>query len=310
MYVVIGHRNPDTDSFCSSVVFAQYLRDTNREATPYSLWIANKETRFVFDYWRVGIPEEKINFPDGTLLALVDHNEAVQSVPNREKHTIAMVIDHHKVSDFSTPTPPQYMRVQAVWCTATILHQIFTGRWYTPTREMAGLMISAIISDTLLFRSPTTTQQDKDAVAQLQLIAGIKDIEEYAMRMFEAKSDLWDMPVNQILTLDYKNFTIGGKKIGIGVMETTNPHYALQKKPDILQAMHQHKHAEDLDYILFCVVDILQEKNTAFVLDTAEADLIQGAFEATTSDNIADLWHILSRKKELVPRLEHYYASK
>ena len=97
------------------------------------------------------------------------------------------------------------------------------------------------------------------------------------------------MPAHQILTLDYKNFTIGGKKIGIGVMETTNPQHALQKKPDILQAMHQHKHAEDLDYILFCVVDILQEKNTAFVLDTAEAELIQGAFEATTSDNIADL---------------------
>jgi manganese-dependent inorganic pyrophosphatase len=311
MYLVIGHRNPDTDSFCASVVFAQYLRDTWRDATAYALWKPNKETEFVFHHRNVWIPEEKIIFPKWSMLVLVDHNEAPQSVPNRDEYMIAMVIDHHKISDFNTSTPPQYMRVQAVWSTCTILHQMFLAKNYTPSREMAWLMISAIVSDTLLLRSPTTTVYDKEAVSHLMLIAWIQDLEQYAMDMFTAKSNLWAMPAQEIIWLDYKHYTIAGKKIWIGTMETTNPSYALQRKDELIAAIRYRKSDEQIDHLLFCVVDILHETNLAIVADDQDATLIAGAYGVTTDPltSLANLWDLISRKLQLVPMLEKYLKS-
>lgn len=305
MIGVFGHKNPDTDAICAAITYATYLQYTGKAATPYALWKANNETLFVLNYRNMSMPEIIDTLPENTKVALVDHNEASQSIDARDSLDIAIVIDHHKVADFNTSSP-LYMRLEPVGCTCTVLHNIFREQRYTPSPQIAGLMISAIISDTLYFRSPTTTEDDKNAVAALNEIAVIEDLEKYSLEMFAEKSDLGDMPAAQLLTIDYKVFELNDIKIGYGVMETTNPGYAMNRKEELLNAMKDMKSKDDLAYILFSVIDILNEKNHTFILWEPEAKLVKAVYGSETHNNVADLWERISRKKQLIPPLDEY----
>jgi manganese-dependent inorganic pyrophosphatase len=192
------------------------------EAHAIVLGEPNLETQFVFEQAGIPLPEVVTSLPAGTEVVLVDHNEASQSIEGRDTLIVDTVIDHHKVADFVTAGPVK-MRLEKVGCTCTILAEIFIEHGYTPAPAMALLMISAIVSDTLYYRSPTTTERDKKAVEHLIEIAGITDLETYSMDMFASKSDLGDMPAEDIVTMDYKTFDFYGKTMGIGVLETTNP---------------------------------------------------------------------------------------
>jgi manganese-dependent inorganic pyrophosphatase len=307
MKYIFWHTNPDTDAYCSAVVYAQFLRDSGEEAIAIALWAPNNETIFVFSHANISLPKIDLHLPVGSNIVLVDHNEAWQSIPERGEYVIVGVIDHHKIADFQTTTPV-YMRVDAVGCTCTILHELFKEQWYVPTKDMAWLMLSAIISDTLYHRSPTTTERDKIAIRELSKIAWCTDPEAYSLEMFAAKSNLGDMPIEQILLLDYKEFDFSGHAMGIGVMETTSPAYAMQRKQEIIAAMRAKKQEQGLTHILFCVVDILQEQNTCFVVDDSDAQVIQNAFSVSVVDGQASLGQILSRKKQIVPMLETYFT--
>ncbi len=163
-------------------------------------------------------------------------------------------------------------------------------------------MVSAILSDTLHFRSPTTTDRDRVAVESLAPRADIDDVEAYAMAMFDAKSDLTGIAPSDIVTMDYKIFEMGDKRIAVGVMETTNPSFARAIESDLRQAMIDTKASDEVDHILFCVVDILNEQNTALVLPEDEK-LVADAFDAQITDGRADLGSRVSRKKQIVPAL-------
>lgn len=307
MKYIFWHTNPDTDAYCSAVAYAVFLRDKWETVTPIALWEPNNETKFVFSKTSLSFPQVDTILPVGAEIILVDHNESGQSIPNREQYTIIWLIDHHKIADFHTPAPV-FMRVDSVGCTCTILHEMFQEQWYIPSKDIAWLMMSAIISDTLYHRSPTTTERDKKAIRELALIAWCTDPEAYSLEMFAAKSDLGDMSVEKILMLDYKEFDFNGNLMGIGVMETTSPAYALWRKQEILEAMKTQKQKAWLAHILFCVVDILAEENIAFVIDDVDAAVISGAFGTTIADYQWSLGNVLSRKKQLVPMLEKFFA--
>ena len=166
---------------------------------------------------------------------------------------------------------------------------------------VAGMILCGILSDSLAFRSPTTTPEDREIAEYLAEDLGITDIQAYAKAMFDAKSDLGDMPIRQIVQLDYKVFSAGTKKFGYGVMETTNPAYALGRKNEIISDLRLLKEETGLDAIFFSVVDIIAEKNTAFVVSDTEKQILKDAFGVETADFTADLGRRLSRKKELEP---------
>lgn len=168
-------------------------------------------------------------------------------------------------------------------------------------------MVSAIISDTLYFRSPTTTEFDRTAIAELNKIAKIEDLEAYSMEMFNAKSDLGDISIRDLITLDYKTFEAGNKKFGIGSVETTSPAFALSKKDEIVNDLNALKSEQNLDFIMLSVIDILNEVNTTIVANENDAHIIKEVFAAETADHIAPLGNRLSRKKQLAAPLSEYF---
>ena len=169
-------------------------------------------------------------------------------------------------------------------------------------------MISGIISDTLYFKSPTTTEKDKEIAEELSKIAKIKDIEKYAMEMFDAKSDLGDISAEEVIKMDYKEFEFGGEKYGIGVIETTNPDYILKRKNEIVKELDKIKEKDNLKGLLFSVIDILNKHNKTIVSDSHEAEIVRAVFDGKEIEhNVYSLGPVLSRKKQIVPKLEEHF---
>ncbi len=311
MKYVVGHQNPDTDSYAAAIVTAWYLNEINEDqwhAGAVFLGDPNGETRFLLEkVWLT--PTKPIQeLPEWSHLVLVDHNEASQSIPNREKYVIDMVIDHHKVADFSTSAALS-MRLEPVACTCTILAEMMLENVVVPPVGIAELMIGAIISDTLFWRSPTTTQRDRNAVARLNEITRIDDLEMYSIDMFDAKSDLSWLTPEQIIRYDYKTFDLHGNTMWIWVFETTNSQKLFDIKEDLIDAIHDVKEKDWIKQLLFCVVDIIQKKNIAFAVSESEVEIVQWAFAASVEDGIADLWERVSRKKTIVPPIDEWFSN-
>ncbi|MCP2015902.1 manganese-dependent inorganic pyrophosphatase [Deinococcus sp. HSC-46F16] len=314
MLPVFGHTNPDTDAVTSALVYARLLTRLGTEAQAYRLGELNFETPYVLREAGVEAPELLPDLPAGTAVALVDHNESAQSAANLTELTVTHVVDHHKLGDLTT-AQPALLRFEPVGCTATILLAMHREAGLSIEPVDARLMLSAILSDTLHFRSPTTTPRDREAVAFLAPIAGVGDVEAYALAMFAAKSDLGDTPAETLLRMDYKVFPFGDasqpqrlQTWGLGVIETTNPGYVLGRQVELLEAMDHARAEGGLNGILLSVVDILREHNTTLVLSATEEKVLREAFGVETQQGRADLGNRISRKKQLVPLLEAYFA--
>lgn len=308
MLPVFGHTNPDTDAITSALVYARFLTRLGTEARAYRLGDLNFETPFVLREAGVEAPELLALLPAGTAVALVDHNESAQSLPNLAELTVTHVVDHHKLGDLST-SAPAFLRFEPVGCTGTILLKLHREANLNVEPVDATLMLSAILSDTLHFRSPTTTPDDRDAVAFLAPIAGVEDVQAYALAMFAAKSDLGDTPAEQLLKMDYKVFPFGTQRWGLGVIETTNPAYVFGRQAELLDAMTAARAQDGLDGVLLSVVDILNETNRMLVPGDAEAAVVRSAFGADTQGGVADLGGRISRKKQIVPALEQHFGA-
>lgn len=311
MLPVFGHTNPDTDAITSAVVYAHLLSRQGIPAQAFRLGELNFETRYLMSTLGMQPPEMLPELAAGTAVALVDHNESAQSVSNLHELNVARVVDHHKLGDLVTASPP-YLRFEPVGCTGTILLKLHREAGLDVAPREAQLMLSAILSDTLHFRSPTTTQDDRDAVAFLAPIAGIDNVEDYALAMFAAKSDLGDTPAETLVKMDYKVFPFGDpaqpQQWGLGVIETTNPAYVFGRKAELLEAMDKLRAEDMLNGVLLSVVDILNEHNRTFVLSATEEKVLREAFGAEVNDQVADLGNRISRKKQIVPALEKYFA--
>ncbi|EYB66746.1 manganese-dependent inorganic pyrophosphatase [Deinococcus phoenicis] len=319
MLAVFGHTNPDTDAITSALVYARLLTRQGVPAQAYRLGNLNFETPFVLREAGVEAPPLLPELEAGSQVALVDHNESAQSVPNLAELAVVRVVDHHKLGDLTT-MQPAFLRFEPVGCTSTILLKLHREANLSVEQVDARLMLSAILSDTLHFRSPTTTPDDREAAAFLAPVAGVEDVEAYALAMFAAKSDLGDTPAETLLKMDYKVFPFGDparsqlaqargvQHWGIGVIETTNPGYVLGRQAELLAAMDQARAADGLNGILLSVVDILNETNVTLVLSATEEKVLREAFGVETAGGRAELGNRISRKKQIVPALEAYFT--
>ena len=302
---VVGHKVPDTDCVLSAIIACDYLGKKWYNATPYIQWKLNKETEYLFEKFGIDILETATSFPAGTRVCLVDHNEEFQTLDNLAELDVAWVIDHHKLN-FETKTPLN-MRVEPICSTGSILYKMYKESGFEISQHIAKLMLACVLSDSLLFRSATTTKEDVDIAQELKQLSWISDFEAFAMPMFEAKSDLGDMPIAEVIKYDYKEFDFNGTKAAIGTLETTNPGYALWRKSEIIEGLQQIKSQDGLDFIMMSVVDIIGEKNTTIVLDWEDSWVLERAFSTVVQDNEADLKNRLSRKKQVVPDLTEYF---
>ena len=237
MKYIIGHSNPDTDTICSALVYQDYLEQKGIEAKAYALGHLNNETKFIFEKFGITAPEHVHEIPTNSEIILLDHNEETQSIQNIKDLDIVEIIDHHKIK-LETDKPIR-IHIEPLGSSCSIIAKKYLRNHLDASRpsgspvlskENASLLLAGIISDTLYFRSPTTTQEDKDIAEKLNQIAKIEDLEKFSLEMFNAKSDLGDIATEELIRLDYKVFNIQDKNFGLGVMETTNKDFGLNRK--------------------------------------------------------------------------------
>ncbi len=306
--IVFWHKNPDTDCTCASIIFTDYLNKKWLNAKTIKLWKLNNETSYLLNLVGIQEPETVTTLPAGTKVALVDHNEKTQTIDGITDLEIEYLVDHHKF-EFSTQAPLN-IRAEKLCSTSSILYKMYKEAGFVPDQKIAKLMISAILSDSLLFKSPTTTPEDKVLVEELKSLSWIDDIETHALAMFAAKSDLWDISIDDLIRYDYKVFEVNGKRIGWWTLETTAPNYAMWRKAEILEWLKIVKANDKLDYLFLSIVDIIGEKNLTILLDWEDSQITKDIFNCEIVDNVADLGNRLSRKKQIVPDVTKYFENK
>jgi manganese-dependent inorganic pyrophosphatase len=305
MIKVFGHISPDTDTTCSAILWAWYLNThTTMKATPYVLGELNKETVFVLNRWEVPQPAllESLSVDDDVII--VDTNNPQELFPNINDARILAVIDHHKLIGGLLSKEPLTVTLRPLASTATVIYDLMGEISESLSKDMAGLLLSCILSDTLEFRSPTTTPHDKMVAEKLAQKIGVT-ISEYANEMFAAKSDISDYTDLGLIHLDSKKFAVGDKNIRVSVMETTTPAIVLQRKEGIVSALKELLAEEsDVDDILFFVIDILKEEATVLTYNELTSKIIEVSFGVSVVGDTVVLPGVVSRKKQIVPALK------
>ncbi|MBA2862446.1 manganese-dependent inorganic pyrophosphatase [Methanococcus maripaludis] len=307
MMYVVGHKNPDSDSICSAIALAYFL-----DAFPARLGELNPESQFILK--RFGLMEpELIKTAEGKELFLVDHAEKSQNLDDFDKGKLIGIIDHHKIG-ISTSEPIIYLS-KPVGSTATVISELYFrgildiigGKNKELKADIAGVLLSAILSDTLLFKSPTATTLDKELAEKLAEIAKISDIKSYGMEMLTAKSTVGKMTPKEILNIDYKEFNMNGKKVGIGQAEVIDISEVASKKEAIQNLIDEMAEKEGYDMVLFLVTDIMREGSEVLVAGNKSA--FERIFELKLDENSVFIDGMMSRKKQVVPPLEKYYSN-
>jgi manganese-dependent inorganic pyrophosphatase len=304
--LVFGHKNPDTDTICSAIAYAELKNKIGQNAEAVRLGEVNGETQFALNYFKKDAPRvvEKVA-SEAKEVILVDHNERQQSADDINEVRVLEVIDHHRIANFET-SDPLYYRAEPVGCTATILNKLYKENGVQIEKETAGLMLSAIISDSLLFKSPTCTQEDVDAAKELAEIADV-DADTYGLDMLKAGADLSDKSVEQLISLDAKEFPMGSSKVEIAQVNAVDTNDVLVHKADIEAALSKVIAEKGLDLFLFVVTDILTNDSVAVAIGN-EASKVEQAFNVKLDNNQATLKGVVSRKKQIVPVLTEAFA--
>jgi len=299
--LVFGHKNPDTDTICSAIAYAHLKSALGVNAEPIRLGEINGETQYALNHFQVNVPRlvEKVA-PETSQVILVDHNERQQSADDIDEVRVLEVIDHHRISNFQT-SDPLYYRAEPVGCTATILNKLYKEHGVEIKKEIAGLMISAIISDSLLFKSPTCTDQDIAAAHELAKIAEV-DLEKYGLEMLKAGADLSDKTIAQLISLDAKEFEMGNCKVVIAQVNAVDTNDVLSRQKELEQSLTAEITDKSLDLFLFVVTDILTNDSVGLALGKM-TNAVETAFNAQLDNNTISLKGIVSRKKQIVPIL-------
>ena len=299
---IFGHKNPDTDSICSALVKERFNRKLGYEkCVARRLGNLNKETQYVLNYLGIEAPELLEKVEEGQEVILVDHNEFNQSVEGIEKAKVIGVIDHHRIANFET-SEPLYYNARPYGCTCTILYKEYKQRGLEISKEEAILMASAIISDTLLLKSPTTTNHDVKALDELEKIAGI-DIKEYGLEMLKAGTDLDDFTAEELINLDAKNLDKEGTKFVIAQVNTVSIDDVLKRQEEIENEMKKAIEEKGLSLFVFAITDILNSNSEIIALGE-KSNVIEPAFGKTLENNRAFLEGVVSRKKQLLPNID------
>lgn len=304
MIKVFGHTSPDTDATVSAILWAWYLTNhTAGEATPYVLGTLNKETTFVLRTWNTEEPALLESIDSKDKVSIVDTNNPQELFTNISEADIVQIIDHHMLVGGISTRKPLDVTIKPVASTATVIHDLLGTHVENMPKDMKGLMLSAILSDTLAFRSPTTTPHDKAVAEKLAADLDI-NIETYSHEMFAAKSDVSDFTDIGLLHIDSKKSTLGNKNIRISVVETTTPETILARKDGVVEAIQKLISEEkDVDEVLFFIIDILKEEAIVLTYNQFVKDIISTSFEVQAHTDTHVLPGVVSRKKQIIPAL-------
>jgi manganese-dependent inorganic pyrophosphatase len=299
--LIFGHKNPDTDTICSAIAYADLKKQLGMDVEPVRLGQINGETEYALNQFNAEVPRlvEHVSAEVNAVI-LVDHNERQQSANDITDVRVLEVIDHHRIANFET-SDPLYYRCEPVGCTATILNKMYKENGKEIKPEIAGLMLSAIISDSLLFKSPTCTAEDVAAARELAAIAGV-DADSYGLEMLKAGADLSDKTVEQLISLDAKEFEMGGSKVEIAQVNAVDPNDILALQAELEAVISNVIEKKNLDLFLFVVTDILTNDSVGLALGSKTA-AVEKAYNVNLSNHTALLKGVVSRKKQIVPVL-------
>ncbi len=304
--LVFGHQNPDTDAITSAISFAHYLNESGVEAEAVAFEGPSEETAFALNHFNWKAPRV-VNTVSNEVsaVALVDHNEFQQSATDITNVEIKYVIDHHRISNFETANP-LYYRSEPVGCTNTVIYKMYQEKGIEIPAQIAGLMLSAIISDTLLFKSPTCTPEDVAVAKELAAIADV-DVAEYGMDMLKAGTNLDSKSSEELLDLDAKSFPMGDKSVRIGQVNTVDIQDVLKRQEELVSLMTAENAAENYDLFVLMITNIVESDSTLLVVGNG-ADKAETAFNVTFENQTAFLEGVVSRKKQIVPQLTEAYT--
>lgn len=295
---IFGHKNPDTDSITSSLVMTDFeMKLGNTSAIACRLGNVNKETEYVLNYLGIEAPKLIENVEDGANVILVDHNSPKESIDNLDKVNILKVVDHHKIA--LETSYPLFYRAEAVGCTETIMYKLYKENNLEIDKKIATLMVSAIISDTLLLKSPTTTDDDRKAVKELAEIAEINP-EVYGLEMLKAGTDLSSFSIDEILHLDAKKIDFKEVKSIVNQVNTADISEVMTLKADLEARMNEIINEENLDLFMLLITDIVNSNSQVIALGNS-VSLVEKSYGVKLENNTALLEGVVSRKKQVVP---------
>jgi manganese-dependent inorganic pyrophosphatase len=304
MIKVFGHKSPDTDSTGSPILWAWYLSEVMGEpATPALLGEPNTEAAFVLKRWGVEKPEIITDVAAGEPVVIVDTNNPAELPAGINDADIRAIIDHHKLVGGLETKGPIDITVRPLACTATIMHDLMGADADRMPEALKCVMLSCILSDTLEFRSPTTTPHDRAVAEKLAHELGIS-IPDYAEELFAAKSDVSAFSDAELLRMDSKEYTVGGKEFRISVLETVSPKMILDRKDSLMKEMDAVAAEDGADQVLLFVVDILKEEATLLVPNDLVRTVAEKSFGAAVTGDTVALPGIMSRKKQIIPNLK------
>lgn len=308
---IIGHQKPDTDSVVAALAL-EFLFNQQKSFGYQNVQAAivdpiNNETKYLLERFNTPAPEliTTQSIAQEDQVVLVDHNEESQRLVNLDPNQIVEIIDHHKANfNFSNPI---YLNFKPWGSTTSIVYfmmQRFASKPIEPTKQLAALMLAAILSDTVGFKSSTTTKRDKDMAQELASIAQISDLEQFTLDIFKAKSDLSSLTPQQLVKNDYKKFEFD-KSTFIGQLETVQQAEILaNQKSDLLKAMQEVKQEENVELIFLAVTDVLKSNTKLLVADSESEAVAKNAFCETAKNGVIDIGPKLSRKKDIAPAIE------
>lgn len=294
--LVMGHKNPDTDSICSTIAYANLKKELGFEVEAVRLGTISKETQFILDYLNMDAPRLIESVNSGDQIILVDHNEAGQSVDGRDNATILEIIDHHKI-DLKTSDPIN-LRFETVGCSSTIISKIYEEKGVAITKEMATVMLSAIMSDTLIFKSPTCTEEDVKQGKKLAEISGL-DYEVYGKDLLIAGTSLDDKTAYEIVNIDCKPFEFGTQKAAVAQVNTVEISAVLARKEELETVMKELMAKDGLDFVTLMITDIITNSTELYVV--GDKTLTIKTFGMSEGAETVFLPNVVSRKKQIVP---------
>jgi len=304
MIKVFGHKAPDTDATCSPIIWAWYLTEVKgTPATPHLLGEPNTEATFVLKRWNLAKPALIADVTPGEDVVIVDTNNPAELPAHINDANILAIIDHHMLAGGIKTRTPIDITVRPLACTATVMFDLMGDAAARMPEAIKCAMLSCILSDTLEFRSPTTTPHDRAVAEGLARDLGIS-IPDYAAELFAAKSDVSAFSDAALLRMDSKEYEVAGKQLRISVLETTAPKVVLDRKASLMAAMPAVAAEDGADQVLLFVIDILREEATLLVPNDLVKALAEASFGVKVTGDTVVIPGLMSRKKQIIPALK------
>ncbi|MCT7723654.1 manganese-dependent inorganic pyrophosphatase [Lactobacillus iners] len=307
--LIFGHQNPDTDAIGTAIAFSYLQNKLGYDTEAVALGNPNDETQYALDKFGFKAPRVvKTVKNEVDSVMLVDHNEPQQSVADIDQVNVSWVVDHHRIMNFNTANP-LYYRAEPVGCTSTVVWKMYKENGIEIPANIAGIMLSAIISDTLLLKSPTTTQDDKNAVEFLAKVAGV-DYQEYGLSLLKAGTNIASKTEKELINLDAKSFELNGHIVRIAQINTVDLPEAMERKAAFMKEMQNASASDNYEMFMLVITNILDSNSEAIVVGTDECKLLfEKAFDKKLVDSSVALPGVVSRKKQVVPPLTQAFAN-